>query len=97
MFTDFGKIKKLTNMHVQRVFSKGVSPNLSQNQFFSVIIIITLAYKTKNSTVTRHYCIFSLPGKEKKNKTAVVIIILLKKKRDVKHTRAYQEVRNVCF
>ena len=38
--------------------------------FFSIIILITQTYKTKNIAITRYYCIFPVPGKkEKKTKT----------------------------
>ena len=37
--------------------------------FFSIIMLITQAYKTKNITITRYYCIFPVPEKKgKKNK-----------------------------
>ena len=34
--------------------------------FFSIIILITQTYKIKNITITRYYCMFPAPGKNKK-------------------------------
>ena len=36
--------------------------------FFSITILITQIYKTKNITITRYYLIFQVPGKREKNK-----------------------------
>ena len=52
--------------------------------FFSIIMLITQAYKTKNITITRYYCIFPVPEKKEKNKLKqseikVKMIIRMKK------------------
>ena len=53
--------------------------------FFSIIILITQTYNTKNITITRYYLIFGVPGKKenskvKQSKIEVKIIMKMKKR-----------------
>ena len=40
----------------------------SETNFFSIIILITHTYKTKNITITRYYFIFPVPEKKENSK-----------------------------
>ena len=51
---------------------------------FSIIVLVTQIYKTKNITIPSYYCIFPVPGRNRKNKIKqyeIEVKIIIKIKR----------------
>ena len=57
-----------TNCEYFLIFNFLVVLQYCCSEFFSIIILITQTYKTKNITITRYYFILPVPGKKEKNK-----------------------------
>ena len=73
-----------TNCEYFLIFNFLVVLQYCCSEFFSIIILITQTYKTKNITITRYYFIFPVPGRKGSSKLKqfeieVKMIIKMKK------------------